>query len=279
VVINEAVRGVPTPALRPFVAWYSGYRQAGIAPARHRGLPSPYLTVILTLDEPLVVDRHPDPAQHPGSFRTLVGGLHTVPVLLSHEGYQSGIQLALRPLGARRLLGLPAGALGGIDVHGEEILGSLAVELQERVRLEPSWPARFSLIDDVLLRVCTGRAPFTAPPGEVFEAWRLLMRGSYRVAEVAQTVGWSVRRLSERFGAELGVTPKAAARIARFDRARRALQSTTEPRLADLAADCGYYDQAHLAREFRELAGLPPSQWLASEGRFFQAHGDEPAAW
>jgi AraC-like DNA-binding protein len=36
-------------------------------------------------------------------------------------------------------------------------------------------------------------------------------------------------------------------------------------RLADLAADCGYFDQAHLAREFRALAGCPPSQWLAEE--------------
>jgi AraC-like DNA-binding protein len=41
--------------------------------------------------------------------------------------------------------------------------------------------------------------------------------------------------------------------------------------LADLAADCGYYDQAHLAREFRDLAGCPPSQWLAEEFRNVQA--------
>ena len=41
--------------------------------------------------------------------------------------------------------------------------------------------------------------------------------------------------------------------------------------LADLAADCGYYDQAHLAREFRDLAGLPPSTWLAEEFRNVQA--------
>ena len=41
--------------------------------------------------------------------------------------------------------------------------------------------------------------------------------------------------------------------------------------LADLAADCGYFDQAHLAREFRALAGCPPSQWLAEEFRNVQA--------
>ena len=278
--IDEAIRGLPVPALRPLVAWYSGYRQEGVAPAVHRGLPSPYLTLILTLDDPLVIDRHPDPAQAPGSYRTLVGGLHTVPALLSHDGRQSGIQVALRPLGARRLLGLPAGALGGLDVNGTEVLGSHAVELHECLRLLPSWASRFQLLDDTLLRLCAGVTEPAAPEGEVTEAWRLLLRGEHTVAEVAQTVGWSSRRLSARFGAELGVAPKAAAKIARFDRARRRLQAAAGViRLTDLAIECGYYDQAHLARDFRTLAGLPPSQWLAAEGRFVQAHADAPGEW
>ncbi len=59
----ESVRYRPPPALRPFAGWYSGYRQAGLAPGRHRGLPSPYLTLIVTLDEPLAVAAHPDPRQ------------------------------------------------------------------------------------------------------------------------------------------------------------------------------------------------------------------------
>jgi hypothetical protein len=63
--VNESVWGVPAPALRPFIARYVGYRQAGLAPARHRGLPSPYLTVIFTLDDPLTLAWHPDPRQPP----------------------------------------------------------------------------------------------------------------------------------------------------------------------------------------------------------------------
>ena len=63
--------------------------------------------------------------------------------------------------------------------------------------------------------------------------------------------------------------------MARFDRARRLLQRRVAagqaPALADLAAECGYCDQAHLAREFRALAGCPPSQWLAEEFRNVQA--------
>ena len=116
--VSESVRAAPAAPLRGLVSWYSGYRQEGVAPARHRGLPSPYLTVIITLDDPLTVARHPDPAAAPGDYLTLAGGLHTTPALIIHPGRQSGIQLALSPLGARALLGRPAGELAGIDVDG-----------------------------------------------------------------------------------------------------------------------------------------------------------------
>ena len=53
--LDEHCRRVPAEPLRPYVAWYTGYRQRGVPPGRHRGLPSPFLTLIFTLDEP--VDR------------------------------------------------------------------------------------------------------------------------------------------------------------------------------------------------------------------------------
>ena len=81
--------------------------------------------------------------------------------------------------------------------------------------------------------------------------------------------------------AETGLTPKSAARVTRFDRARRLLQRQAgagQPAtLADIAVTCGYYDQAHLAREFRELASCPPSAWLAEEFRNVQASPLAPA--
>ena len=125
---------IPAEPLRRYVAGYTGYRQRGVPPARHRGLPSPYLTLIFTLDEPLTIEAHPDPGQPPGEFGTLLGGLHSVPALITHAGAQSGIQVALRPLGARALLGLPAGELAGLDVPAEAVLGGVCAELRDRVR-------------------------------------------------------------------------------------------------------------------------------------------------
>jgi AraC-like DNA-binding protein len=270
---DESVRGTPAPALRPFIAWYSGYRQAGLPPARHRGLPSPYLTVIFTLDDPLVLAAHPDPRQAPASYRILVGGLHTAPALITHDGRQSGVQLQLSPLGARALLGMPAGELAGLDVDGPAVLGTFADQIVERMREQHDWPGRFAVIDEMLTARLAGSRAADGVRPEVCQAWRLLLKsdGLCNVAALAAETGWSDRHLRSRFREETGLTPKAAGRVIRFDRARRRLQaqatSGEQPSLAGLAADFGYFDQAHLAREFRELAGCPPSVWVADEFR------------
>lgn len=272
--VSEYARATPAPALRGFIAAYSGYRQEGVPAARHRGLPSPYLTLIITLDDPLVVASHPDPAAAPGCYATLAGGLHTSPALITHDGRQSGVQVALSPLGARTLFGMPAGELASLDVDAAEVLGATARELHERMREAPDWPARFAILDQLLL----ARADLDRRvPAEVAEAWRLLTGsgGTIRADRLAKQVSYSPRYLQRRFRAETGLTPKAAARVARFDRARRTLQRRAQlgqpAALAELATACGYYDQAHLAREFRALAGCAPSAWLAEEFRNVQA--------
>jgi len=201
--------------------------------------------MIVTLDDPLEVAVPSDPHEAPGVYQTLLAGLHKTPTIISHPGRQSGIQLALEPLGARALLGLQAVEIANIDVPAADVLGPLE-------------PAR-------------------AVAPEVTEAWSTLRQSSGRVAinQLAHSVGWSSRHFGERFLADVGLSPKAAARVIRFDHARRELQrrvtSGALVTLADLAADTGYYDQAHLAREFRELAGCSPSQWVAEELRNFQA--------
>src|SRR5580698_5214574 len=156
--VDEHRRRAPAEPLRPYVAWYTGYRQRGVPPAVHRGLPSPFLTLILTLDEPLTMAAHADPRQAPGEFGTLLGGLHSSPALIAHEGAQSGIQVALRPLGARTLLGLPAGELAAIDVPADVVLGRVQ-EAQARILAADGWAERFAILDEVLLAAVVSAAP------------------------------------------------------------------------------------------------------------------------
>jgi AraC-like DNA-binding protein len=282
--VSEHVSYVPAAPLRPYIDLCTGYRDAGTEPGRHRGLPSPYLTVIFTLNEPLVIAAHPDPAQRPGSFGTLVGGLHTAPALITHDGSQSGIQLRLSPLGARALLNMPAGELASIDVPGSAVLGSLAGQVHDRLRGMRSWPERFELLDRALLDRLRQADGAPGVSSEVRYAWRQLLRtgGTTPVAELAAETGWSDRHLRDRFRTETGLGPKEAARVIRFDRVRRRLQQRLAAgqslALAELAAAAGYFDQAHLDREFRRLAGCPPTTWVAEEFRNVQAGPGGPLA-
>ncbi|MGH8974309.1 MAG: helix-turn-helix domain-containing protein [Acidimicrobiia bacterium] len=277
--VVEMVTGSPAPPLRDLIGTYAGYRQEGVAQRFHRGLPSRHLTIVLSLDRPLDIATMPDPATGgPASFWALAGGLHAAPVLIRHDGYQHGVHIELTPLGARSLLGLPAGALASDVVDLGEFLGRRAVELTDRLHGAGTWTERFGIIDDVLIRaVSTARRPPVAPP-EVSEAWRLLVAsaGAVEVAALAGEVGWSRRHLAERFRSELGLPPKVAARVLRFERACRLLRSSPpgrRPGLAELAAECAYYDQAHLNRDWRELAGCSPTTWMAEELPFVQDTG------
>ncbi|HEX9066369.1 MAG TPA: helix-turn-helix domain-containing protein [Streptosporangiaceae bacterium] len=280
--VDESARGRPAVGLRSYIAGYSGYRQAGLEPARHTGLPSPYLTLIFTLDEPLTIVAHPDPAQPGGDYVTLAGGLHTAPAIITHAGSQSGIQVYLSPLGAMAFLGCPAGELAGIDVDATQVCGPLAAEIQERIRDAPAWDVRFAVLDEAfgqLLGAALGGGLGQVSP-EVRFAWRRLLRsgGTVTASALAGETGWSGRHLRSRFAREIGLTPKTAGRVVRFDRARRLLRRRAESGrpldLAALAVHCGYYDQSHLDAEFRSLAGAAPTSWLAAEFRNLQAEGE-----
>jgi AraC-like DNA-binding protein len=270
-VVREHVQYVPSARLRPLLGVGTAYREAGGAPAVHRGLPSPWITFIVTLDEPLVLAAHPDPAQQPGSFDVLIGGLHTSPALITHDGSQVGIQLAVSPLGARALLGMPASEIASLDVHGADVFGRLADQVHDRVAASGTWPERFAVLEGFLaerLRDADERAGIGA---EVRYAWQQLLRtgGRAAVADLAAETGWSERHLRDRFRIETGLGPKQAGRVIRFDRARRRLArraAAGEPlALADLAVSAGYFDQAHMDRDFRMLAGCSPTRWLADE--------------
>lgn len=269
--IDDFVRVRPgAPPLRQLVGWYSGYRQAGVPPARHRGLPSPFLTLIFTLEDPLVVAQHTDELRSRGRFDALLGGLHTAPAIVTHDGRQSGIQVAVSPLASRTLFGLPAGELAGVDGHAADVMGTRLVdEIRVRLLEHESWPDRLEVLETLLSGLAR---PECAVSPEIRYAWRRLRQtgGRIPVRTLAHETGWSARHLQSQLRVETGLTPKEAARVIRFDRARHALARSPSASLSALAAAHGYYDQSHLVREFQALAGCSPTTWLAEEFRNIQ---------
>jgi AraC-like DNA-binding protein len=72
--------------------------------------------------------------------------------------------------------------------------------------------------------------------------------------------------------AELGLPPKTLARILRFSQARRCLRSGRTARLAETAVMCGYFHQARLTNDWKQLGGCTPGEWMSEELRFLQDH-------
>jgi AraC-like DNA-binding protein len=283
-VVEEHIRVTPSPHVRRFAAYYSGYRSRGAAPAVHRGLPSPYLTLILTLDEPLTMAKHLDPAAGPSNHDALLGGMHDRPVYVTHDGNQSGIQIGLEPLAVRALLGVPAGELWCLDLDPSDVFGSWVDGVRERLLAATDWPSRFAVVDDMLLRAERAALGRRAPASdEVRHVWRRLLTsgGRSRIGDLALETGWSERHLTARFTAEMGARPKQAARLIRFHLASRAVAASAASgrgTLAGIAADTGYYDQSHLDRDFTEFAGCCPSAWVAEEFGNIQAGAYRRAA-
>ena len=220
----------------------------------------------------------PDGTRRPTTFDAMLGGFHTVPAVIRHDGSQHGIQLHVTPAGARALFGLPAGALASTVVPLDALWGRLAGQLLDRLDGAATWDDRFRVLDQVLMRALSVRVdvPSGARP-EAAEAFRRLaaMDGRVDVATLASDVGWSRRHLSGQFTAEYGVGPKEMARVLRFERSKRLLIGPERWTLATIAAECGYADQAHMARDWRALAGSSPTQWLADERLPIVQDGDD----
>ncbi len=278
------------PALATSVASVIGFDVDGLRPGVHRGLPSHYLTLVLSLRQPLVTA--PDEEAWSAGVRDaqwlVLGGLHTRAAMVEQPGRWAGIQLALHPLGARRLLGVPTAGLPTDRWDARDLLGADEVDrVVEEAHAAPDWRGRYAAVHRFLLR--HGAAHREAAPvrPEVRRAWDLLTgpgAGRTRVADVAADVGYSRRRLGRLFAAELGHGPKTVARLGRFHAARGEVMTRAQAGraldLADLAAGLGYHDQAHLAAEFREFAGLAPTTWLAEEVPNVQGPGaSEEAGW
>jgi AraC-like DNA-binding protein len=100
----------------------------------------------------------------------------------------------------------------------------------------------------------------------VCQALRLLR--SLGVRETARELGISERRLHLVFSEDVGLSPKQWSRVQRFQRALRALHNGVDMRWAELAATCGYADQAHFSRDFRSFSGIDPTTYSTSCGRW-----------
>jgi AraC-like DNA-binding protein len=259
----EMVTRAAAAPLRGLVRDYTGYVERTAEPLCRREVPSGDVTLIISLNTELRLPDVREPSRPAARHASFVAALQDTYALVEHDGYQHGIEVRLTPQGAHALFGLAMHELTNRVVELDELLGRRADELVGRLWDQPGWERRFELLDRLIgARVVEARPPSTG----VAWAWRRLRetRGRAAVGGLAAELGWSHRRLIAGFREQVGMPPKTIGRVLRFEHVSRALMETPEPRLAEVALDCGYYDQAHLNRDFRQFAGTTPSEFLAA---------------
>jgi AraC-like DNA-binding protein len=253
-VLWEAVSRRPDVRLHDVVLSYTGYVERSAGPMRRLEVPFAGIPMILSLGPSLLVDgvRH----------RSFCAGLDDTWTITEYTGEQCGIQVNLTPLGARRLLGVPMRQLARRVVALDDLLGAGGDRLVARLHDAPGWEPRFALLDAVLLARLRDAPPVAA---QLEHAWARLRSsdGAVAIGTLAEEVGWSRRHLAARFREDVGLGPKAVARVLRFERVTRALRAGGAAGLADVAYACGYADQAHLNRDFRAFAGTTPTGYAA----------------
>ncbi|WP_378729946.1 helix-turn-helix domain-containing protein [Nocardia brasiliensis] len=189
------------------------------------------------------------------------------------------IEVRLSPIQAYSLLGVSPTHLGRGVVDVEDLWGSRVRRLRAELASTRTWDERFALTKSFLAQ-CD--RPSRTPDPEVIASWNRILtsRGQVRIGELAESLGWSHKRLWARFESQIGLTPKRAAMLVRF---RHAVDGLLAGRpAADVAVDCGYTDQAHLCRDVSIFADhtpgaltahyLPAIAWhrYRAWGRFFQ---------
>ena len=190
----------------------------------------------------------------------LVAGQLTHPIHLQPGSAIDVVGVRLNPVGARRLLGIPLYELTNAVISLREIRPGIAKVLADSAATQGTGTERAFGIMRALHRALLG-----TPDRRMIAAARCLARGfqgSVRV--MASKYGMSPKTLERQFQSEVGLSPKMYQRVVRFRRAFRLLENGEESG-ARIAAAGGYYDQAHLIRDFKQFAGTSPRRFFRPE--------------
>ena len=261
---------VPRPAQRRPRVSMAGFSQRASTRWDIAMVAHPAVTVLVDLGDGLRYDS--------AGRGSVVIGLLPGELRAAGEARVECLQLRLEPAVAAAVLG-PSTELTGTVVPLAEVWGRDAGRTEDRLRAAASWDERFAIATEVLDRRLDARARVDP---EVAYAWRRLAasHGQARVEGLAGEVGWSRTRLWSRFQSQLGIAPKRAACLVRFDRAAHRLAAGHAA--ARVAAECGYVDQSHLHREVTTFTGLTPTglaaaPWLAIDDIAWPASSPSPS--
>ena len=191
----------------------------------------------------------------------LFAGQLTGQLTLRPTGTIAVLGVRFRPFGAGVVVPVPQHEVAGFTLPVRDIARALSRALDDVRSETDDLTVAAALVQRLLLR----HMDRSRVDRRVHAAVDAIMcaHGIIGMDDVARHAAVTRRHLERRFLDHVGISPKRLARIARFQRALRVLDEVESPRRGtETAADCGYADQSHFIRDFRELAGCSPAQHL-----------------
>lgn len=235
------------------------------APGPHlqeRLLPQAQAAMILNLrDEPIAIYEDNRGAAYYGTAVFTGARSSCFTIDCNQQERVVGVQFA--PGGAFPFFRMPMSELEDASFDMADLWGCEAGWVRERV-LEAATPqAMLRVLEQCLLELII--APERLHPAVIYMAGELdICDGPGRVQAVTQQIGLSQRRLTQLFHEQVGVSPKTFHRVRRFQHTLQRLHGLRAADWAEIAVECGYYDQAHLSHDFRQIAGMTPGAYLAA---------------
>ena len=136
------------------------------------------------------------------------------------------------------------------------------------------WDQRLDLLEAWILTRVGSAKPLR---NEIQQAWMMMQEtgGCLEIGALAGELGWSHKHMISQFRDQLGAPPKRIGRILRLQRAIQRITANPAPGWVELAVDCGYFDQSHLIREFRQIAGCTPEEFVRLQLPFGGVSADD----
>jgi AraC-like DNA-binding protein len=249
----------PCPELAPYIRCFWVLEGASPGSVPERILPDGCVEFIINFGEPFEQLHASGGAER--QPRVFVVGPTTRALLVRPSPHVGVLGIRFLPGGARPFLHAPASEVAdGIFELGP--LSPIDAHVAERVHDVSDAYRRVRVAEEALIAVL--RRARRAQDG-VSAAVRMILAtdGRVPVDHLASVQGISHRQLARRFRERVGVAPKLLCRLVRFQSVFTVIRDERPARLTDLAMRCGYFDQAHFVKEFREFTGVPPSAYLS----------------
>jgi AraC-like DNA-binding protein len=246
----------PSPALAPYVKNYWLLKTAGDS-AVARTVPTGMMSLIFHRGNRLLSVH--ENTIHPRAF---LSGQERTFADLQYDGQVDMISVVFRPAGVRAFFDLPVNRLTGLRLTAGDMEDRELAALENSLTGTGDDGMCILLIERFLLRRLTRLAEHNLKRIET--TVRLIDSGETNVTALAGTACLSRKQFDRIFSEYVGARPKEFSRTIRFQRALYKLETGPQISWAALAADCGYFDQSHMIREFRALSGYTPGEYLAA---------------